>query len=140
LVLLFVMKTPLHKGMAIPLIAVGLIQVVVGYSVYARSDAQRKDIVYRMDMNPSSIASAEIPRMEKVMKNFVLYRWIEIVLIAAGVVLIVLYKSNVDKSFAMGIGITLAIQAMLMLGADYFAEQRGGKYLTGLKEWISSPR
>ncbi len=140
LVLLFVMKTPFHKGMAIPLIAVGLIQVVVGYTVYARSDEQRKDIVYRMDLNPSSIASAEIPRMEKVMKNFVVYRWIEIALIAAGVTLVLLYRSNAEKSFAMGIGITLTVQAALMLGADYFAEQRGGKYLIGLKEWISSPR
>lgn len=135
---LVMMKTPLYKGIVIPIIAIGLIQCVVGYTVYARSDAQRKDIVYKMDLNPGAIKDVEIPRMEAVMKNFTIYRWVEIVLLIAGIALLVVYKNNEAKQLLFGVGIGLAIQSAIMLGADYFAEKRGGDYLRGLQAWIVS--
>jgi hypothetical protein len=138
IIFLVVMKTPLYKGIAIPIIAIGLIQCIVGYTVYARSDAQRKDIVYKMDLNPGAIKDAEIPRMETVMKNFAIYRWVEIALLIAGIGLMFVYKNNNAKQILFGVGIGLAIQSALMLSADYFAEKRGGEYLRGLEGWITS--
>ena len=75
-----------------------------------------------------------MPRMKTVMKNFVFYRWVEIAFIIAGLVLIFLYKSNVDKAFWYGLGLALTIQAAIMLGADYFAENRGEVYVNELKK------
>ena len=77
IVLFFFIKTSpsLYKGMAIPLFAIGLIQLVVGYTVYARSDKQRMDVAYLLGTEPQQYAkNTELPRMEKVMKNFVIYR------------------------------------------------------------------
>jgi hypothetical protein len=106
------------KGFAIPLLAIGLIQMVVGYSVYSRTDKQQKDIAYNMGMEPVNyIKSTELPRMKSVMKNFVIYRWVEIAFIIAGIVLIFLYRSNPGKTFWYGLGIALALQAVIMLGA-----------------------
>lgn len=123
------------KGAAIPLLAIGLIQMVVGYSVYSRTDKQQKDIAYNMGMEPVSyIKHTELPRMETVMKNFIIYRWVEIAFIITGLVLIFLFRTNADRSFWYGFGITLAIQAAIMLGADYFAEQRGKGYVDELKK------
>lgn len=137
-IFLVMMKTPLYKGIAIPIIAIGLIQGIVGFTVYARSDAQRKDIVYKMDLNPGAIKDAEIPRMETVMKNFAIYRWVEIILLIVGIALVLVYKNNNAKQLLFGVGIGLAIQSTIMLGADYFAEKRGGDYLRGLQAWIVS--
>jgi hypothetical protein len=39
------------KGVAIPLLAIGLIQMVVGYAVYNRTDKQKADIAYNMGMD-----------------------------------------------------------------------------------------
>jgi hypothetical protein len=69
--------------------------------------------------------------MEKVMKNFTLLRWIEIALLIVGLALV--YRFTGNRNFYWGIGLGLAMQAALMLGADYFAERRGGIYLTGLR-------
>ena len=138
LVFWFGIKSPLLKGVAIPLLLVGLIQTVVGYTVYSRSDAQRKDIVYKMDLNPEAIQHQELPRMEKVMRSFVIYRWVEIALLIAGLVLIILYKNNNTKAMLLGVGIGLAIQSVLMLGADYFAEKRGADYFKGLQGWVKN--
>jgi drug/metabolite transporter (DMT)-like permease len=123
------------KGAAIPLLAIGIIQAVVGYTVYARSDKQAREVAYNMGLETVTYTrQVELPRMEKVMKNFVIYRWVEIAFILAGMILIFLYRSDTGKTFWYGLGITLAIQAALMLGADSFAEKRGAVYKNELKK------
>lgn len=133
---LFVWKSSCWKGASIPLLAIACIQITVGYTVYSRSDKQRVDAVYALDMNPSKLIKEEIPRMEIVNKNFILYRWIEIVLIIGGFALAYLCKNNPDKVFWYGLGIALAIQALLMLGADFFAEKRALEYTAQLKTLV----
>jgi phosphatidylserine synthase len=134
----FIKSNPsFFKGAAIPILAIGIIQMVVGYSVYSRTDKQRNDIAYNIGMEPVSfVKHTELPRMKTVMKNFVVYRWVEIAFILAGLLLIFLYRASPDKTFWYGFGVALAIQAVIMLGADYFAEQRGKIYTEQLKKMI----
>lgn len=133
----FIKTNPVFfKGLAVPLLAIGLIQTVVGYTVYSRSDKQMADVAYNIGMEPAAyVKQTEMPRMKKVMQNFVVYRWVEIAFIAAGLILIFLFRSNPDKSFWYGFGIALALQAVIMLGADYFAEKRGKIYTDSLEEF-----
>jgi magnesium-transporting ATPase (P-type) len=135
----FIKTNPVFfKGLAIPLLAIGLIQTVVGYTVYNRSDKQKMDVAYNIGIEPAGyIKQTEIPRMENVMKNFVIYRWIEIAFIVTGLILIFLFRSNPDKTFWYGLGMALAIQATIMLGVDYFAEQRGEVYTNELRKIIA---
>jgi len=135
----FVKSNPnFFKGAAIPLLAIGLIQVVVGYTVYARTDKQKADVAYNIGMEPVNyVKQTEQPRMKTVMKNFVIYRWVEIVFIITGLILIFLFRSNPERSFWYGFGVALAIQALIMLGADYFAEKRGKVYTSHLEEIIN---
>jgi hypothetical protein len=64
--------------------------------------------------------------MEGVLKIFVLYRWIEIALIAIGIALFFYFNPMI---FWKGFGMGLAIQSSLMLVLDLFAESRGKVYL-----------
>lgn len=130
---IFVWKIQCWKGASIPLIVIALIQIVVGHTVYARSDKQRIDMVYAFDMNPDKLKNEELPRMQVVNRNFIIYRWVEIALLIAGAVLAFMYKGNADKQFWFGLGIALALQAAIMLGADYFAEQRALNYTKGIE-------
>jgi len=129
-------KTAFWKGASIPFLAIALIQLIVGYTVYARSDEQRIEMVYNLDMNPDQISKVELPRMEIVNKNFVIYRWIEIVLALAGMGLYVYFRENAEQEFWKGLGFALFIQAILMLGADYFAEQRAHGYTAALSSFV----
>jgi hypothetical protein len=74
--------------------------------------------------------------MQTVMKNFIVYRWIEIIFIIIALLLIFLFKSNPDKSFWSGFGVALAILATIMLGADYFAEKRSKIYFNELRKMV----
>ncbi len=135
----FIKNSPsFYKGLAVPLIVLGLLQTVVGYSIYTRTDRQKTEIAYNMGMEPVSfVKQTELPRMKKVLKSFVILRWVEIAIILVGLILIFLFRLNPDKSFWYGLGIALAIQGVFMLGADYFAEKRGGVYTEELKKIIA---
>lgn len=134
---LFYWKTQFWKGASIPLLLIAIIQIIIGYTVYARSDQQRTAIVYAFDMDPSKLQNEELPRMKEVNKNFVIYRWIEIILAAAGISFALVYKSNPDKQFIVGIAIALTLQAIIMLSADFIAEKRAHVYTNGLTGFLA---
>ena len=134
---LLLWKTQFWKGAAIPLILIALLQLIVGYTIYNRSDADRVRVVYALDMNPDDLKTKELPRMIKVNKSFVMYRYIHLALTIAGIVLLVVYKNNTEKQFLYGIGIALLIQALIMLGVDFFAEKRALHYTKLLQEKVN---
>lgn len=128
--LLLKVKQPFYSGMAYPLLMIAFIQIMVGSSVYWRSP---KDIVRVTEMvqnNQARISTEEIPRMKVVMKNFVIYRWIEIILIAIGIALFIFAA---PQTMLRGIGLGLSLQASIMLLLDFFAESRGKIYLEYLR-------
>ena len=114
------------KGFAIPFIMVSVLEIIVGISLIYRSP---KDIIRVEDYIKNEqikIKTEEIPRMEKVMKNFVVYRYVEIALIFIGAIL---YFAFANSDFWRGLGLGLLIQASIVLTLDYFAERRGFIYL-----------
>jgi len=131
------LKTSFYKGAAVPLLVIGLIQAMVGYTVYTKSDMQRIGNVYAYDMDPGKLKAEELPRMKTVNKNFVIYKWMEIVLFLSGITLIFLYKSDTAKALWFGLGLTLAIQAGVMLVADFFATKRASVYTIQLENFIN---
>jgi uncharacterized membrane protein len=131
----FFVKTPFYKGAAIPLLLVGLLLGVVGYTVYKRSDADLIRNVYALDKNPAELKTKELPRMEAVMKNFVLYRYVEMALALAGIVLFFYFQNDNARTFWKGLGIGLSVMALIALGADYFAEKRGHVYMNGIRQF-----
>lgn len=133
---IFIQKTAFAKGIAIPLIAIAFIEITVGWTVFRRSDKDRIDMVYALDMNPGILRTEEIPRMQKVLDNFRIYRWVEISLAITGLLLILFCRTKTEWSFWYGIGVGLAIQALLMLVADFFAEKRAWLYFESLNRLI----
>ena len=133
LVFFLALRTNFYKGAAFPLLLVGLIELIVGFAIFKRSDGDRVRNVYAYDMNPQELKEKELPRMQKVTQHFAAYKWAEIAFIIAGIVLIILYRARPDKAFWFGLGIALTIQALLMLSADYFAEKRAKEYTEKLQ-------
>jgi len=134
------LKTSFWKGAAIPLLLIGIIQAIVGYTVYARSDEQRINNVYAYDMNPDRLRNEELPRMQAVNKRFTLYRWIEIVFIICGLILVFVQRNESPRSFWYGLGLALAIQSAIMLAADYFAEKRAQVYANQLQDFVKDKK
>jgi hypothetical protein len=130
---IFVLKTAFWKGVAIPFIIVASLEFIVGYTIVTRSPKDIIRVETFIQKEPLSIKTLEIPRMEKVMSNFVVFRYAEIALIILGIALM---YSSMNDTFWRGIGLGLFIQASIVLCLDFFAERRGHTYLEHLKEFV----
>lgn len=129
---IFVLKSSFWKGVAIPFIIVALLEFIVGYTIVTRSPKDIIRVETFINKEPQSIKKLEIPRMEKVMSNFVIFRFTEIALIILGMALM---YSSINDTFWRGIGLGLFIQASIVLCLDFFAERRGHHYMKYLKEF-----
>jgi hypothetical protein len=119
-----------YRGMAYPLIGVALIQLVVGGTVFLRTDGQVAALTEQLGSAPAAYQAAELARMEVVMRSFALYKIIELALFAVGVGLTYAFRHK-ETLYAVGVG--LVVQSSLMLVADLFAEKRGDTYLAQIR-------
>lgn len=130
---LFIIKYSFFKGMSIPLLMIGLIQLTVGISVYNRSLKDIERVTYFKNYKPEKIQTEELPRMEKVIKKFTIYKWIELILIIGAIVLFIAFYTS-PQTFWKGLALGVLIQASIMLSLDVLAEKRGQIYMEKLQK------
>lgn len=135
-ILLFVLKTPFYKGVAIPMIIVGLIAGGIGFTIFKRSDSDRIRNVYAYDLNPDDLKQKEYPRMQKVMKSFRVIIIAEVILLVAAVFLFFYFRTNASRQLWSGVGAGLLIMTIVALALDISAQKRGDVYTKGLERFI----
>ncbi len=115
-----------YKGSIVPLVAIAAIQIVVGATVFLRTDAQVVDLQRKFHHAPAQFKAEESQRMTLVMTSFGRYKILEMALLVLGVGLAAgLRRRRTWHAFGIG----LALQAAIMLGLDWVAESRGQRYL-----------
>jgi hypothetical protein len=117
------------KSMAYPLVIIGLMQMVVGSTIFFRTDSQVSALSTQLQQNPTAMRVEESARMETVMKYFSIYKAIEMMLLITGVGIIIFLQ---QKDMAAGIGVGLILQSAITLTLDIFAEARGADYMSAL--------
>ena len=126
-------KTTWSKGFLFTVIAISLIQIIVGAIVYQRADKQRLALVYAYDMNKSEITVTEKERIDKVEKNFTIFKYAEIFLMILGVTGIVIFRQNQAQQILYGISIGLLLQASICFVVDAIASKRAAVYSAQIK-------
>jgi hypothetical protein len=129
----FFIKESFWKGLAVPLVFFSIVQIVIGATIFTRSPVDNVRVETILKNEPHKIQSEEIPRMEKVMKNFIYYRYFEIVMIFLGIIL--MYALS-NYGFWKGFGLGLFIQCAVLLSLDFFAEKRAHFYVEHLKQLV----
>lgn len=120
-----------YKGLAIPVILISILQIIVGSTVYLRSDKQISDLNALHTNTHLEFQSQETERMTTVMKNFKIYKYIEVGFILVGTFVLLFIPG---LNFITGLGLGLLLEGSLMISADIFAEDRGEIYLETIKE------
>jgi len=121
------------KTMAYPLVAVAAIQLVVGSTVFLRTDAQISTLSQQFTSAPAQFRAEESQRMDVVMKNFTVYRYAELALLVLAMGLLAWKR---DSDVLSGIAIGLLLQSGVMLTLDIFAETRGADYIHALRTMV----
>jgi hypothetical protein len=116
----FYLKDSFWKGLAIPLVFFSIVQIVIGITIFTRSPKDNLKVENVLKYEPQKIQTEEIPRMEKVLKNFVYYRYFEIAMILLGVILMF---SLSKYGFWKGFGLGLFIQCAILLSLDFLPKK-----------------
>lgn len=121
----------LTRGMSVPLFAVGIIQLGLAIGLFIRTPGQVASFDAQLTSSPAEYESGETTRMERVMRGFAIYKAAEVGLFFGGVALS--GAGGLGKSdFALGAGLMLAAEALVMLILDFYAEGRGRVYQAAL--------
>ena len=120
------------RAMAIPLLAIAVIQLIVGGTVFLRTPRQVTQLSVQLDDAADVYQAAELRRMEGVQRKFRIYKLVEIIVIVAGIVLTYAFRTNVHL-YAVGIG--MIGQGAAMLVCDLFAERRADAYAEVLRNF-----
>ncbi len=123
----YIIRYSFFKGIAIPLLLIGLLQIVVGGVIFYRSPKDTLKVQNMFLHEPHRIKSEELPRIEKVIKQFEIYKWIEMTLLIISIILIVIFY-NSPQTFWKGIGLGLLLQTCLVFGIDIMSEKRALDY------------
>jgi hypothetical protein len=135
LIFYLVIKTSFLKGIAIPIMIVSLLEIIVGVTIINRSPKDIERVQGYSSHKIEMIEKVEIPRMEKVMNNFVIFRYAEISLMIVGIIIMYAFRQNLLLN---GIGLGLFIESSIVLILDFFAERRGEIYLNYLRTFIEN--
>jgi hypothetical protein len=120
-----------YKAMLWPLVAIGLVEFSVGISVAIRAPAQVEALTIGLGKAPLVTARAESERIAKVNSSFAALKVVEVVSIAIGLVLALVFPRPGTWS-AVGLG--LALQAGVLLIFDFAAQERAIIYLQWLQK------
>jgi len=126
---LFLQK-PLMRGLAYSILPLSffLLAICIGIVIRTPYDLKRVTAFYQSDTQ--KILAQELPRMEKVVKNFTLIKKVEIGVFIAGTLLMLFFWKN---ELVRGIALGLMTQAIMLYVFDSGAESRGLVYLGFLK-------
>ncbi len=118
-----------EKGVAFVCLPLGILLFVICAGVLIRIPSDVARVVSFFNNEPHRIQQEEIPRMEKVMRNFRIIKRIELGWILAGFTLFLLFMKD---ELWKGIGLALMVQGVVLYSFDYIAAARGKTYVDSL--------
>jgi len=121
-----------YRWAVLPLGIIALLHIGVGAFIYLRTDRQVARLCAQLDRNPAEFKAEEGLRMQKIMRKFVVFKTVEVTLLALGVSLALFCKRR-EELFAIGLG--LIWQASVMLIFDLIMARRSQQYLEAIERW-----
>ena len=117
-----------HRGAAIPLALIAVIELSVGVSYLSRNVPIAR-LLEQLDTSPQALAATELPRMTTTVRNYRLTVVAEVIVLMSGVALALAGRR--DFWFAVGLG--CIIQAAPLLIADVLGARRAFVYHEALQ-------
>jgi hypothetical protein len=110
-----------------------LSQILVGGTIFFRTDAQVAQLLLNMQSDLPAMVSREIARMTRVVMSFSTYRTMQLIFILIGLVMVAMgQRLQWRRSWGAGLGF-MSLGAMLF-GMDLLAAHRAAVYLQALSD------
>jgi hypothetical protein len=118
------------RALAITIGVWAVLEIAVGAGLYVKTGPQVEKLVAQLGSSASELYAAEIPRMTKVQKNFVVLEIVWLCAIVVCAATSVWKKANPTVS---GIALGILVHVSVFLAFDIVAERRGAVYLAELE-------
>jgi hypothetical protein len=126
--------TEFGKGAGWTAIGFGAVEMLFATTYTLSLDPKHDELKEDLASDPVKFKADELDRMYAIADRFIWYRYAELGILATGTGLAT-YGFLTKKKTLAGIGLTAAIHAGLVLGLDYFAEQRTRTYIGKLEKF-----
>lgn len=127
LIFLGIIKYSFYKGMAIPLLVFGALQLATGLIVSNRITADIIKVKQMQRQDFEKTKTEELLRMQKLQENFTTYKWLEMALMLCGIIIYIRFRRS-PLTFWKGLGLGLLLQAGISLSLDCLGESRARRY------------
>ncbi|MBF2754487.1 MAG: hypothetical protein ISN29_04425 [Gammaproteobacteria bacterium AqS3] len=84
--LIFYRRGPFGRGLSYPLVAIGVIEFIVGGTIYFRTDDQVSSLLAQLQTDQAAFFAEETERMALVVANFPAYKIGQLVMVALGAI------------------------------------------------------
>jgi hypothetical protein len=118
-----------------PLAIFGSLSLIVGCTIFFRTETQVSGLLSLVQLDPTSYFSQELERIASVNQNWALYKWGELVVIVASLVVIMIFP---NKSALLGMSLAAIMIAVPLLTLDIIGERNGLWYMAQIKSLKAS--
>jgi len=125
------------RGLAYPLVGVGVVHGAVGAIVWGRTRGQVEGLRVSLLRDPRRFRHLELDRMGRVNRQFRWLAGVEIGLACLGAGLTT-YGFAADRGVWKGVGIGLGVESLLTLALDVVAARRALRYTRALEAFQST--
>lgn len=119
------------RSFAITVAAWSLLELSVGIGLFLKTDAQVGALQTQLTADKAALIATEMPRMEKVQRNFVFIQYVWLAFIVLGAGLGWFFKES--NTTLAGVALGFLLNAAMFLPFEISAERRGAVYLAALK-------
>jgi integral membrane sensor domain MASE1 len=130
LALWFLVRQPFARGLAAALLLAAVLGLVVGGTVYFRTEHQVAELHRLRAADPARFSAEEGARIGAVVRSFGQYRLAYAAAVVLALVLVFVFGRPVHQGIAVG----LLVLAALGLTIDFYAGERAQEYRRGLVE------
>lgn len=129
---LIVIKYSFFKGVAYPILMIGIFQVIASASNILNTNLEKEPFQLIVKQDIENIKTNEVPKMENKLKSFTRHMIIYGIIMFTGMILFFYFRSS-QTQFWRGFGLGLVCQSVLMLILTYSAQDGVRVYIDQLR-------
>lgn len=118
-----------------PLVIFASLSLIVGCTIFFRTDAQVSGLLSLVQLDATTYFQQELERITSVNQNWALYKWGELLVIAASLIVIMIFP---DKSDLLGLALASIMIAVPLLTLDIIGERNGLWYMAQITSYKGS--
>jgi FtsH-binding integral membrane protein len=135
IVLFFVYKKALQKGIAIALASFAIIFFTTSFTEYKKADRLRVVSSYNYDLHPEYLKTKEIKRIERLQKTIQIELYLSLFFIVAGIGLYFYATKKLKSAYLQGIALGVFFMAGIAATTFYVMQKNALQYEKGIVEF-----